>query len=120
MLCALLVIISCIIFNNNILPVAKLLFMLFIFGYIILSILNILFEVSKLEYFLKFKGAHIEEEFFSNLGFVVVKKGEIVKHGLVNLGFDDNKRRFRTNYYISSVIMRDDFQSGNHKDKSSQ
>ena len=39
---------------------------------------------------------------------------------LVNLGFDDNKIRFRTNDYISSVIRQDDFQSGNHKDKSSQ
>ena len=40
--------------------------------------------------------------------------------GLVNLGFDDNKIRFKTNDYISSVIRQDDFQSGNHKDKSSQ
>ena len=48
--------------------------MLFMFDYIILNTLNILFEVSKLEYFLKFKGAHIEEEFFSNLGFVIIKK----------------------------------------------
>ena len=40
--------------------------------------------------------------------------------GLVNLDFDDNKTRFRTNNYISSVIRQDDFQSGNHKDKSSQ
>ena len=40
--------------------------------------------------------------------------------GLVNLDFDDNKTRFRTNDYISSVIKQDDFQSGNHKDKSSQ
>ena len=40
--------------------------------------------------------------------------------GLVNLDFDDNKTRFRTNDYISSVIRQDDFQSGNHKDKSSQ
>ena len=29
--------------------------------------------------------------------------------GLVNLGFDDNKIRFRTNDYISSVIRQDDF-----------
>ena len=34
MLCALLVIIACIIFNNNVLPIAKLLFMLFMFDYI--------------------------------------------------------------------------------------
>ena len=40
--------------------------------------------------------------------------------GLVNLDFDDNKTRLRTNDYISSVIRQDDFQSGNHKDKSSQ
>ena len=40
--------------------------------------------------------------------------------GLVNLGFDDNKIRFRTNDYISSVIRQDDFQGSNHKDKSSQ
>ena len=40
--------------------------------------------------------------------------------GLVNLGFDDNKTRFRINDYISSVIRQDDFQSGNHKDKLSQ
>ena len=40
--------------------------------------------------------------------------------GLVNLGFDDNKIRFRTNDYISSVIRQDDFQGSNHKDKLSQ
>ena len=39
---------------------------------------------------------------------------------MVNLDFDDNKTRFGTNNYISSVIRQDDFQSGNHKDKSSQ
>ena len=39
---------------------------------------------------------------------------------LVNLDFDDNKTRFRTNNHISSVIRQDDFQSGNHKDKSIQ
>ena len=39
---------------------------------------------------------------------------------MVNLDFDDNKTRFRTNDYISSVIRQDDFQSGNHKDKSSK
>ena len=38
---------------------------------------------------------------------------------MVNLDFDDNKTRFRTNDYISSVIRQDDFQSGNHKNKSS-
>ena len=40
--------------------------------------------------------------------------------GLINLNFDDNKTRFRTNNHISSVIRQDDFQSDNHKDKSSQ
>ena len=39
---------------------------------------------------------------------------------MINLGFDDNKTRFITNDYISSVIMQDYFQSGNHKDKSNQ
>ena len=39
---------------------------------------------------------------------------------MVNLDFDDNKTRFITNDHISSVIRQDDFQSGNHKDKSSQ
>ena len=40
--------------------------------------------------------------------------------GLVNLDFDDNKTKFRTNDHISSVIKQDDFQSSNHKDKSNQ
>ena len=39
---------------------------------------------------------------------------------MVNIDFDDNKTRFRTNDYISSVIRQDDFKSSNHKDKSSQ
>ena len=39
---------------------------------------------------------------------------------MVHCDFDDNKTRFRTNDFISSVIRQDDFQSGNHKDKSSQ
>ena len=39
---------------------------------------------------------------------------------MVNLDFDDNKTRFRTNDHTSSVIRQDDFQSGNHKDKSYQ
>ena len=34
---------------------------------------------------------------------------------MVNLDFDDNKTRFRTNDYISSVIRQDDFQSDNPK-----
>ena len=40
--------------------------------------------------------------------------------GLVNLDFDDNKTKFKTYDYISSVIRQDDFQSGNHNNKSSQ
>ena len=44
----------------------------------------------------------------------------VSNQGLVNLGFDNNKTRFRTNDYILSVIMQDDFQSDNHKDKSSK
>ena len=39
---------------------------------------------------------------------------------MINLVFYDNKIRFRTNDYISSVIRQDNFQSSNHKDKSSQ
>ena len=39
---------------------------------------------------------------------------------MVNLDFDDNKIKFKTNDYISSVVRQDDFQSDNHKDKSSQ
>ena len=39
---------------------------------------------------------------------------------MVNLDFDDNKTKFRTNDYISSVIRQADFQNGNHKDKTSQ
>ena len=39
---------------------------------------------------------------------------------MVNLDFDDNKTRFRTNDHISSVIRQDNFQSSNHKDKSCQ
>ena len=39
--------------------------------------------------------------------------------GLVDFSFDDNKIRFKTNDYISSVIKQDDFQSDNHKNKSS-
>ena len=44
----------------------------------------------------------------------------MLNQGLINLDFDNNKIRFRTIDYISSVIRQDDFQSGNHKDKSSQ
>ena len=79
MLYALLVIIACIIFNNNILSIAKLLFMLFMIDYIILSTLNILLEISKLEFSFKFKGTYIKGELFSNLRFVIIKNGEIVK-----------------------------------------
>ena len=39
---------------------------------------------------------------------------------MVNLGFDDNKTKFKINDYISSVFRQDDFQSDNYKDKSSQ
>ena len=39
---------------------------------------------------------------------------------MVNLDFDDIKTRFKTNDYILSVIRQDDFQNGNHKNKSSQ
>ena len=53
--------------------------MIFMFYYIILSTLNILFEVSNIGIFYKFKEAYIEEELFSNFGFVIIKNGEIVK-----------------------------------------
>ena len=43
------------------------------------------------------------------------KRGRLWNQGLVNLDFDDNKTRFRTNDHISSVIRQDDFQSGNPK-----
>ena len=39
---------------------------------------------------------------------------------MVSIDFDDNKITFRTNDHISSVIRQDDFQSGNHKEKSNQ
>ena len=39
---------------------------------------------------------------------------------MVNLGFDNNKIRFRINDYISIVIRQNDFQNDNHKDKSNQ
>ena len=39
---------------------------------------------------------------------------------LFNFDFDDNKIKFRINDYISSMIMQDNFQSDNYKDKSSQ
>ena len=48
------------------------------------------------------------------------EKWKMWNQGLVNLSFDDNKTRFRTNDYISSVFRQDDFQSDIHKDKSSQ
>ena len=47
-------------------------------------------------------------------------QNEGLHQGLVNLDFDDNKIRFETNDYILSVIRQNDFQSDNHKDKSSQ
>ena len=51
---------------------------------------------------------------------LMVRRRNVWNQGLVNLSFDDNKTKFRINDYISSVIRQDDFQSGNHKDKSSQ
>ena len=78
--------------------------MLFMFDYIIFSTFNILLEVSKLEFFLKFKWAYIEGGLFRNLGLSSSKRGRLWNQGLVNLGFDDNKTRFETNDYISSVI----------------
>ena len=47
--------------------IAKLLFMLFMFDYIILSILNILLEVSKLEYFLNSKEYILRGSFLATL-----------------------------------------------------
>ena len=117
---ALLVIIACIMFNNNILPIAKFLFMLLMFDYIMLSILDILLEVSKLEYFLNSKEHILRESFLATLVLSSSKRGRLWNQGLVNLDFDDNKIRFRTNDYISSVIRQNNFQSDNHKDKSSQ
>ena len=51
----------------------------------------------------------------------MIQNGHILvwNQGLVNLGFDENKTRFKINDYISSVIRQDNFQSGNYKDKSS-
>nr|CAN82286.1 hypothetical protein VITISV_028336 [Vitis vinifera] len=59
---------------------------------------------------------------FVHKGILVIVQGYtgVSEQGLVNLDFDDNKTRFRTNDHISSVIRQDGFQSGNHKDKSSQ
>ena len=94
--------------------------MLFMFDYIILSILNILLEVSKLENFLNSKEHILRGSFLATLVLSSSKRGRLWNQGLVNLDFDDNKTRFRTNDYISSVIRQDDFQSSNHKDKSSQ
>ena len=47
-------VIACIIFNTNILSITKLLFMLFMFDYIVLTALNILLEVPKLEFLFLF------------------------------------------------------------------
>ena len=44
-------------------------------------------------------------------------QNEGLHQGLVNLDFDDNKIRFETNDYASSVIRQEDFQSCNYKDK---
>ena len=47
--------------------IAKLLFMLFMFDYIILSILNILLEVSKFEYFLNSKDHILRGRFLATM-----------------------------------------------------
>ena len=120
MQCVLLIIIACIIFNNNILSIAKLLFMLFMFDYNILSTLNILLEVSKLEYFLNSREHILKGSFLATLVLSSRKRGRLWNQGLVNFSFNNNKTRFRSNNYISSVFSQDDFQSDNHKDKSSK
>ena len=77
MLCALLVIIACIIFNNNVLSIVKLLFMLFMFDYIFLSILNILLKVSELEYFLNSNEHIFRESFLATLVFSSLERGRL-------------------------------------------
>ena len=77
MLCVLLVIITCIIFNNNILSIVKLFFMLFMFDYIILSTLNILIEVSKLEYFLNSNKHILRRSFLVTLVLPSLKMGRL-------------------------------------------
>ena len=57
---------------------------------------------------------------FSITPWFIRKSTLLWNQGLVNIGFDDNKPRFRTNDFISSVIRQDDFQNDNHKDKSRQ
>ena len=94
--------------------------MLFMFDYIIFSTLNILLEVFKLEYFLNSKEHILRGSFLATLVLSSSKRGRLWNQGLVNLDFDDNKTKFKTNDHISSVIRQDDFQSDNHKDKSSQ
>ena len=54
-------------FNNNILSIAKFLFILFMLDYIILSTLNILLEVSKLEYFINSKEHILRGSFLATL-----------------------------------------------------
>ena len=49
--------------------------------------------------------------------YTLEKTYNVWNQGLINLNFDDNKTRFKTNDYISSVIRQNDFQSDNHKDK---
>ena len=49
--------------------------MLFMFDYIFFSILNILLEVSKLEYFLNSKEHILRGSFFINIGFCHHQKG---------------------------------------------
>ena len=53
--------------------------------------------------------------FLATLGLSSSKRGRLWNQSLVNLDFDDNKIRFRTNDHISRVIRQDDFQSGNPK-----
>ena len=57
----------------------------------------------------------IYENNFEQLKYVLMK--HLWNQGLVNLDFDDNKIRFETNDYISSVIRQEDCQSGDHKNK---
>ena len=61
-----------------ILSIVKLLFMLFMFDYIILNALNILLEVSKLEYFLNSNEHILRGSFLATL-VVIIKKEEIMK-----------------------------------------
>ena len=112
MLCVLLVIFVCIIFNNNVLP--KLLNCFLCYLCMIISFWASLIyslKVSTLEYFLNSKEHILRGSFLATLVLSSSKRGRLWNQGLVNLDFDDNKTRFRTNDHISSVIRQDDFQS---------